>query len=293
MMFLLILMTLVIIILMGYIIWLNVNIKHINDTLAFIHEEESMRELTLGTNNKQLTALINHCNELVQDKKTLMMQLNTNEISLQKSISNIIHDTRTPLAIASGYIQVVEGETDNLEHQHLLQNAHFKINDVSRRLEMLYAISYNAEKPLSNRERKDISNLLKQNILHYYDAFEAKQIKVELDIHPKLETEVDVNEFNNLTNNIIENMLKYGNHKASITAREYDDEIILTFENMMNHEKLDTYRIFDRFQTFDHEGTGLGLYLVQQIAKRHGWNVDVRAERGVFTLNLLIKKLPK
>ena len=59
--------------------------------------------------------------------------------TLDMAISNIAHDIRTPLTIASGYTQQLL-KTENPESESLKKISHH-LNQVSKRLEALFGLS--------------------------------------------------------------------------------------------------------------------------------------------------------
>ena len=97
--------------------------------------------------------------------------------------------------------------------------------------------------------------------------------------------------------NIIDNALKYSseNRPISIKLIKNQGNVVCTVENYgdeisENQQK----KIFEKFYRMDNstvrkkEGTGIGLYISNEIVKAHGGHIDVSSLDGVNSFNITL-----
>jgi len=193
-------------------------------------------------------------------------------------LANASHELRTPLArirlglelVAAHPERKAELERDIAELDHLVD-------------EILLVSRLDATEQLDISEDLDLAALTAEECARYDDcALEAKPVMVRGD--PML--------LRRMIRNLIENAKLHGKPPIEVTVAKQDDRAVL---NVLDHgpviveearERLFSpfYRVPGRFGA---RGTGLGLALVRQIARRHGGDVVYNAERGSsFTVTL-------
>jgi signal transduction histidine kinase len=193
-------------------------------------------------------------------------------------LANASHELRTPLArirlglelVAAHPERKAELERDIAELDHLVD-------------EILLVSRLDATEQLDISEDVDLAALTAEECARYDDcALEAKPVMVRGD--PML--------LRRMIRNLIENAKLHGKPPIGVTVAKQDDRAVL---NVLDHgpviveearERLFSpfYRVPGRFGA---RGTGLGLALVRQIARRHGGDVAYNPERGSsFTVTL-------
>jgi signal transduction histidine kinase len=196
-------------------------------------------------------------------------------------LANASHELRTPLArirlglelVATHPERKVELERDIAELDQLVD-------------EILLVSRLDASEQLDVREDVDLAALAAEECARYDDcAVEAKPLMMRGD--PTL--------LRRMIRNLVENAHLHGKPPIEVTVARQDDRAVL---NVLDHgpviveearERLFSafYRIPGRCGT---KGSGLGLALVRQIARRHGGDVAYDAERGSsFTVTLPAK----
>ncbi len=196
-------------------------------------------------------------------------------------LANASHELRTPLArirlglelVATHPERKVELERDIAELDQLVD-------------EILLVSRLDATEQLDVREDVDLAALAAEECARYDDcAVEAKPLMMRGD--PTL--------LRRMIRNLVENAHLHGKPPIEVTVARQDDRAVL---NVLDHgpviveearERLFSafYRIPGRCGT---KGSGLGLALVRQIARRHGGDVAYDAERGSsFTVTLPAK----
>jgi signal transduction histidine kinase len=193
-------------------------------------------------------------------------------------LANASHELRTPLArirlglelVATHPERKVELERDIAELDQLVD-------------EILLVSRLDATEQLDVREDVDLAALAAEECARYDDcSVEAKPVMVRGD--PML--------LRRMIRNLVENAHLHGKPPIEVTVARQNDRAVL---NVLDHgpvivedarERLFSafYRIPGRYGA---KGSGLGLALVRQIARRHGGDVAYDPERGSsFTVTL-------
>jgi len=194
-------------------------------------------------------------------------------------LANASHELRTPLArirlglelVAAHPERKAELERDIAELDQLVD-------------EILLVSRLDATEQLDVREDIDLAALAAEECARYDDcSVEATPVMVQGD--PAL--------LRRMIRNLVENAQLHGKAPIEVTVARDEDRAVL---NVLDHGAVIVEeareRLFSTFYripgTYGAKGTGLGLALVRQIARRHGGDVAYNAERGSsFTVTLL------
>ena len=247
--------------------------------------EESHRRITLKNQPKSLVILTNRIESLfTQIEKTKLVALQEKK-TMDMAISNIAHDIRTPLTIASGYTQQLLKD-ESQESQQLIKIAD-SLGMVSKRLEALMEYRRLMEGAIrANVQPTDISQLVTQQLFTYYDAFQKAQIDLQVELAEGLELETDPEILERIVQNMISNVLKHGRKAASISLKKDGEHCIFTVKNIVQQpiqylDKL-TNRFYSENLSSSEESSGLGLYITQQLVEILGGDLTMKAEDDWF-----------
>ena len=195
----------------------------------------------------------------LQEKKTMDM-----------AISNIAHDIRTPLTVASGYAQqsLRSSSEDDMAMEKISKN----LLTVSKRLEALLEYRRLTEGAIQPQfQDVDFSQLVVKSILPYYDMFQETGITLDSQVAPDIRCEMDPDIFDRLFQNIISNVLKHGKTQARLTLEKVEDGIYLSVSNMVQQpiQHLDqlTTRFYSENLSDTEDSSGLGLYITEHLVQ--------------------------
>ena len=189
--------------------------------------EESHRRITLKNQPKSLVTLTNRIESLfTQIEKTKLVAVQEKK-TMDMAISNIAHDIRTPLTVASGYAQqsLRSSREDDMAMEKISKN----LLTVSKRLEALLEYRRLTEGAIQPQfQDVDFSQLVVKSILPYYDMFQETGITLDIQVTPDIQCEMDPDIFERLFQNIISNVLKHGKTQAHLTLQK---KVVMTSLN--------------------------------------------------------------
>ena len=210
--------------------------------------------------------------------------------------SDASHELRTPIAVILAECEYVARTADTADdYAESVEVIKRQAEGMSRLVECLLRSARLSQ----GTERME---LLPQDVGEIVLACceDARIASPGTDIHtqiaPGLTAAVDTALFARLVQNLLENAVKYGNGKVAVELwRAQDDAVSLRIsDNGPGVAAADMDKIWQRFWRADAartqgDGTGLGLYLVRQIAEAHGGSIRCESAPGqgaAFTVRL-------
>jgi len=262
---------------------------------------------------EEITKLKKKYNKANQDRLTVSHLLTEVNEELEKSLSNekrfiasVSHELRTPLTAILGYSELLDDTALNNKQKRYLdsmvQSSNHLLSLVSDLLDVAKIGDNRIE--LSPREidlddvLNDCANLIRSKI--------SKDVDFIMDI-PMLEYKVkaDDKRLKQIFINLLSNAAKF-TKKGSIRFYLQDIEEIADNKLKVSVNVDDTgngippevaQTLFDPFQSTDKtQGTGLGLYISQQIARLMDGEITVESQQGIgsrFQVSLIVEKSTK
>ena len=249
----------------------------------------SQVRLTLRDQSPSLVALTDEVEQFFQEIDKMSFVTQQEKKTLDMAISNIAHDIRTPLTIASGYTQQLLKDADKEQMDQQLQKIADNLNMVSRRLEALMEYRRLMEGAIRpSLQRVDLSQLVTQQLFAYYDAFQRAGIDLDVDLSENLLLETDSDIFDRIIQNMLSNVLKHGRETASISLKKEGQKVIFQVKNKVQKPILHLDKLTNRFYSENlsssEESSGLGLYITQQLVEILGGDLTIQAEGDWFEL---------
>lgn len=278
----------------SYLIFILNSIHTIIKQLTYITENETNAELTSSSNNRLLKQLLSKNNLLIKKNKNFYREQRQKEKQVQTILTNLTHDLKTPLTVASGYNQLLLKEIQGEDHKKIIQKIDTSLTDISHYLSYLMEYNLIQEKAITlNLEVVNITEILHENLFTYYEEFENQQISLELHIQEQLLLILDSSILQRLIQNILGNILKHGHQYAIIELKQVNDDIQIIFSNGLIKPIADVQIFFDRFFTEDlsrsNKSTGLGLSIIKELAALLQSEIALNTEKNQFQLVLTLK----
>lgn len=233
--------------------------------------------------------------------KTSLRQVNQERDSIKTLISDISHQTKTPLANLQLYTQLLnESETLGSEEKNLslqihkqAEKLHFLISSLIKTSRLENGIVTVNPKP--NR----IEDLLAG--LDFQALAAEKNILLTLPEVPDSTAVFDLKWTLEALSNIVDNALKYTPPGGSVTISLKEYEMFFRIDvadTGIGLSEEETSKIFTRFyrspRVYEESGSGLGLYLAREILAKENGYMKVTSEPGCgSTFSVFLPKSTK
>jgi signal transduction histidine kinase len=216
--------------------------------------------------------------------------------------SNVSHEFRTPLTLMLGPLEDALASSYGVlppEAAAALSVAHRNSLRLLRLVNTLLDFSrIEAGRVEASYEPTDLATLTAELASVFRSAIEKAGLRLVVDCPPLPEPAyVDRDMWEKVVLNLLSNALKFTfEGEIAVALRQHGGRIELAVSDTgVGIPEADLPRMFQRFhrvknaRSRTHEGTGIGLALVQELAKLHGGDVSVRSREGegtAFTVSI-------
>lgn len=205
--------------------------------------------------------------------------------------ARLAHQIRTPLATALLYAGHLQQATVSDDNRQL--TADKLVNRLQHMEALIRDMLLFVQGGSSGQEKINISGLFSDIALQFYNVFETRQVEYRFDIHYACNVKGNRHALLSALGNLVNNAIEHSLHQPKLTLRiqpalnNYVD--IMVIDNGCGVPQDIQDRIQEPFFTTRTNGTGLGLAVVDAVARAHNgclW-FQSEAERGsVFALRL-------
>ena len=246
----------------------------------------SMKRIGVNFFSKTILRLHNQIENLFQEVDQNQLIMKREKRTLDMAISNIAHDIRTPLTIASGYTQQLIKHPDN-SSETLNKIAHHQ-DLVSKRLEALLEYRHLMEGAVKPKlEELDLSTFITKKTLAYYDVFQSSQIVLDFNVEPGLKTTTDEDLLDRIIQNLLGNVLKHGKEKARLSLKKEENRLVLEIDNLVKKPIKNIDNLSNRFYSENlsdtEESSGLGLYITEELCHLLGADMKLSTDGEWFS----------
>lgn len=213
-----------------------------------------------------------------------------------KFIANISHEFRTPLTIINGIIDRhlsnnAPGGHSTSEEEQARDLTTAKRNGLRlvRMVEQLLELSRLSDNPQLSLSHYRLHSLMQMPVDSFSRLASQQQLTFSSQIPDDLWLECDAQAFEKIIFNLLANAVKYtpaGGDIKVIAYVEQDTIIIDVIDSGIGINKDSQEKIFERFQRAEDPlnratfGVGIGLSLVNELVKTHGWRISLVSEQG-------------
>jgi len=242
---------------------------------------------------------------LIKIQKGLKKEL---EVSDQQKnfMLSVTHELKTPLASSKLYLDtLLKRDLDIEKQKDIYKKIQLDNNRLIKLVEhILLATNLEHENMAIMKETTDISRLCEETIKSV-SGTRGKDHITETSITPGIQLKVDELLFSSILLNIYDNAVKYSEPGSLIEVvlnkdKEYISLSVKDQGKGISQEE--SKKIFQRFYRSENEeirktkGTGLGLYIVNQLVKAHNGVIEISSNQpkgSIFTVKFKINDKQK
>ncbi|MCO5287005.1 MAG: HAMP domain-containing histidine kinase [Chitinophagaceae bacterium] len=212
--------------------------------------------------------------ELNESLKKLIAH-NISAYKTQKEFTeNASHELQTPLAILKNKLDILLQSDDLTERQyHIAEEMNKALIRSSRINKGLLLLAKIENNQFDNSENIRLDNLVNQRLEALQEHFKEKQIAISTNIHPDITLNGNGNLTETLINNLLVNAVLHTAPGGAIKVNVSESGFQIS---NTGKQVLDQHLLFKRFSKMsaNSSGSGLGLSIVSEICKFHGWKVS-------------------
>ena len=207
--------------------------------------------------------------------------------------NKLAHDLKSPLMVISGYAENLQSGVSPDKNEHyisaILDNVRYMDSIIASVLEL----SKLEESDLSPEATElDAAELLHGIAVNYENELEKNDLK--LSINGTADFTADKKLMRDILTNLMENSVKYTDVSGGITAECRKGYICIT-NDCTEADKLNADELTKPFVKGDNsrngrKGSGLGLSIAAEAARRQGLSIEVKAQDGKFSVTVSQKK---
>lgn len=216
------------------------------------------------------------------------------EVMRNEWISNITHDIKTPLSSIKGYAELLEGYSDFTDDE--IKQYGFVINQKSEYIKELVddlnlTVYLKDDKRILNMQKANLVTEIKNSIISILNdsIYSEREITFQSN-KDVIEESFDIKLLKRLINNIIYNALIHNdeNVKIDVEVLKAEKTHIIIKDNGKGISEEDLENIFNKYYrgtntSYVHKGSGLGMAIVYNIVKAHGWDINIESKLGEGT----------
>lgn len=249
-------------------------------------------------NESRLSSLESKWYRYLTSSKLSEQKINLEKNKIKELVSDISHQTKTPLTNIILYSQLLLEQNLDDESKYLayeIQNQTQKLNFLIQSLVKISRLETGTFQLTPAKNSFDI--LIEKSVEQLKKKAEKKNIKI---IYEKTDIEAifDMKWTVEALCNILDNAVKYSNENSviNISAKKYEmfTDIIVE-DNGIGIEENEIEKIFGRFyrgtNVVEDEGTGIGLYLAREIIEKQ--NGYIYAESAIGRGSIFKICIPK
>lgn len=240
------------------------------------------------TNNSRLAFKINKLVKMYQLKN---QKLEDDKMRVQELISDISHQTKTPIANVLLYTQLLQDDirldSELLEYVDVINYQTEKLSFFIKTMVMASQLEMGIIQ--INKDIFSIRNLFADLYNSFKSIAEKNQIEIDFS-KTDLFYKFDYRWTKEALTNLIDNSIKYSNSGTNIkvTIIEYDlffrIDVIDEGIGISKEEQKEVFKRFYRgIDTRLIEGFGIGLYLVKEIIEKQGGYLKLNSKKDVGT----------
>ncbi|TWD84615.1 signal transduction histidine kinase [Kribbella amoyensis] len=227
----------------------------------------------------------------------MLDRLEAGQATQRRFVADAGHELRSPLATVNAGLEVIGPAARGQSWQDLHRLMLGESDRMRRLIENLLILAKADEAALPlQRAEVDLDDLVDTEVRRLREA--GGEVKVVTDVHP-VRVLGDSLRLSQLIRNLVDNAARAAHSTVRLSTSQRAGQAIVTIEDDGNGiPEQDRLRVFERFVRLDTSrdrasgGSGLGLSIVQEIAKAHDGTVTLTAAATGGTVATVTLPLP-
>ena len=281
----LVILSLLVIYLLVKVITMKSGIRNIRRELAKTKEENYNRQIRTTLNDRDVEKLAVEINENLDYQKNLKLESAGSRRQLEKSISDIAHDLRTPLTVVKGNLQMMRNENLSDKGREYLDISFKKVDTLKEMVDEFFEMSVlESDQNVLELRKIDVPVFLSEFIIENEALIREKNLTPNISLPEKsIYIKADSKSLSRVFSNIFGNIYKYAKGGFDAGVEVADGSCVITIANeVSNPEEIDINRIFDRTYRADKArtagGAGLGLYIAKLLVEKQKGSIEAKLE---------------
>lgn len=279
-------------------VWMSVKLRRIRRKLNEVYE--ILTDIAAGDKDRKILAAPNDItssicykiNEIVYDLHAQIIEFKRAEELNKQLMTSLSHDVRTPLTTLIGYLDAVnKGIVIGDEREEFIEIARLKSHALKEYVDKLFEWSkLRSDEETFVVHNVELTEMTRTILQDWLPVFESIPMKYDITIpEQQIMIQMDKNAYFRIINNLIQNVVDHsGASCISIhIAVQGTNVAIMVEDNGKGVLKQDLPFIFSRLYKMDggrfHQGSGLGLSIVQQLVKKFKGRITVQSEPNLKT----------
>lgn len=215
--------------------------------------------------------------------------------ALGKALAGVLHDFRTPMTVASGYVQLMTREDEPAERADLAAKTLAQLEALTQMTRDVLAFARGEQVLLTRKVALADFATEMEEMAHA--VFSGSHVQWQVKRLDRGMARFDAFKITRAVQNIAKNareaLVDHKNAQFTMEIAGTPQEVVMTFsDNGTGVPLAFQHRLFDAFATQGKEdGTGLGLAMVKQVAEAHGGTATYRdTPGGGATFELRIRR---
>lgn len=222
------------------------------------------------------------------------------DMARREFLSNVAHELRTPLMIASGYLHALKKGMISVEQLNTTVDTVMRNVDQITTLANDILFLQEMELLLPEFQAVDIVEVVNEVLKKYQGKAQARHVTMKVKGNRSVsKVQGDPQSLQRAVTALVDNSIKFSapRGEVEITFSEKGDYVLIAVEDHgIGVDPVIRPRIFDRFFHLEksgdelYGGLGIGLSITRQVIQQHKGALDVESEPGVgskFTMSLL------
>lgn len=202
---------------------------------------------------------------------------------MNRFIQDATHELNTPISTILTNIEMIETLEKHTQSSAELKRVEIASKTLSRIYNDLAYLNLNHQYH-RQIEKLDMSFLVQERILYFLTLINAKSLKLIKKIEPNTILYIDKNDAIRLIDNLISNAIKYNNLNGLLHIELTKKEFIVK-DSGVGIKPKDLANITKRFKRANSSegGFGIGLDIVEQVAKSYNFDLDIDSKIDIGT----------